>query len=75
LVSNAAARITVIGSAAMAISAVIARPALAALKYGSHELSELAASSKLFECEALILFGISFIGIAFVVRRWQPPTE
>jgi hypothetical protein len=69
--SKAIGRIAVVGLATLAASAVIARPALAALKYGSYELSQLAETSKLFEVEALLVFGIAFFGLAFVVRRWQ----
>jgi hypothetical protein len=75
VVSKAIVRIAVVGLATLGISSGLARPALAALKYGSYELSQLAASSKLFECEALVIFGFGFIGLAFLVRRWQVPAE
>jgi hypothetical protein len=75
VVSKTLARIGAVAAGALAVSAVAARPALAALRYGSYELSQLAQSSKLFECEALVLFGIGSICLAFVVRKWQSSVE
>jgi hypothetical protein len=75
LFSKAAVRIAVVGLATLGISSGLARPALAALKYGTYELSQFAASSRLFECEALVISGIGFIGLAFLVRRWQASAE
>jgi hypothetical protein len=75
VLSKAIARVLVIGSAALAVSTLIARPAWAALRYGSYQLSQLAQSSKLFECEALLAFGIGFIGLAVLVRKWQSSEE
>jgi hypothetical protein len=75
VVSKAVARISFAGLSIPALSAVSARPALAALKFGGYQLSQLAQSSKMFESVALLLFGIGFIGLAFVVRRWQAAPE
>jgi hypothetical protein len=73
--SKALVRVLVVGSAALAVSTVVARPAWAALKYGSYQLSQLAGSSKLFECEALLAFGVGFISLAILVRKWQSSEE
>ena len=52
-------------------SAVLVRPALAAIKLGGAHLSQLAESSRSFESAALVLFGVGFLTIASAVRRWQ----
>jgi len=73
--SKAIVRVLVVGLAALGVSTVVARPALAALRYGSYQLSQLAGSSKLFECEALLAFGVGFISLAVLVRKWQISEE
>jgi len=72
---KAIARILIVGLSILALSSVIARSALAAIKFGSYQLSQLAQSSKMLESVALLLFGIVFIGLASVVRRWQASAE
>jgi len=57
------------------ILAILARPALAAIKLGSIQLLQLAQSPKMLESAALVLFGVGFFALAFVVRRFQPSTE
>jgi hypothetical protein len=73
--SKAIRRILVIGSLALVVTTLVARPAWAALKYGGYELSQLTESSKLFECQALLVFGVAFIGLAVLVRKWQASEE
>jgi hypothetical protein len=75
VVSKELTRIGAVVAGTLTLSAVAARPALAALKYGSYELSQLAQSSRLFECQALVLFGIGSIFLAFVLRKWQDSAE
>ena len=72
---KAIARISVVGLAVLALSAVIARPTLAAIKFGSYQLSQLAESHKMLESGALLLFGIGFIAVASVVRKRQAAAE
>jgi len=62
-------------SCAAAISAILARPALAAIRLGSVQFSAFAQSPKVMESAALVLFGIGFLALAFVVRRFQASTE
>lgn len=57
------------------VSALLARPALAAIKLGSVQLSHLTDSPKLLESAALVLFGAGFFALAFVVRRLQATAE
>ncbi len=57
------------------ISAILARPALAVIRMGSVQLSGLAQSPKVLESVALVLFGIGFLALASVVRRFQASTE
>jgi hypothetical protein len=73
--SKAIKRVLVIGISALVLTTLVARPAWAALKYGSYELSQLTESSKLFECQALLVFGAGFIGLAVLVRKWQASEE
>ena len=58
-----------------AVSAVLAKPALAAVKLGTVQLSHLTDSPKTLESAALVLFGVGFIALAFVVRRLSGPAE
>ena len=64
-----------VGSILTVILAVFARPALAAIKLGGVQLSRLAESPKTLEAAALVLFGIGFLALAFVVRRFQAPVQ
>jgi hypothetical protein len=73
--SKAITRIVLAGTSALAISTFVARPAWAALKYGTYELSQLAETSKMFECQALVVCGACFIGFAILVRKWQASEE
>jgi hypothetical protein len=57
------------------ISAILARPAMAVIRLGSMQLSQLAQSPKMLESAALVLFGAVFLALAFVVRRFQASTE
>ena len=57
------------------ILAVLARPALAAIRFGSLQLSQLAQSPKVLESAALVLFGIGFLALAFLVRRLQSTAD
>jgi len=42
---------------------------------GSIQLLQLAQSPKMLESAALVLFGVGFFALAFVVRRFQPSAE
>jgi len=64
-----------VGSIVAVISAILARPALAVIRLGSVQLSEFTQSTKTLESAALVLFGIGFLALAFVVRRFQSTTE
>jgi hypothetical protein len=57
------------------ISAILTRPALAAIRLGSIQLSQLAQSPRMLESAALAVFGIGFLALAFVVRCFQASTE
>ena len=57
------------------ISAILAWPALAAIRSGTFQLYQFAQSPKTLESAALVLFGVGFLGLAFVVRRFQASTE
>jgi hypothetical protein len=64
-----------VGSILAVISAILARPALAVIRLSSVQLSEFTQSPKTLESAALVLFGIGFLALAFVVRRFQSATE
>ena len=53
----------------------LARPALAAIKLGTAQLSHITDSPKVLESVALLLFGGCFLVLAFLVRRLQPSAE
>ena len=57
------------------VFSVLAKPALAALKLGTVQLSHITNSPKALESVALLLFGGCFLALAFVVRRLQTSTE
>ena len=75
LASKLRIRVLFVASFLAAISAILARPALAVIRMGSVQLSELTESPKALESAALVLFGIGFLALAFVVRRFQASTE
>jgi formate hydrogenlyase subunit 3/multisubunit Na+/H+ antiporter MnhD subunit len=57
------------------ISAILARPAMAVIRLGSVKFSQLAQPPKMLESAALVLFGIGFLALASVVRRFRASTE
>jgi uncharacterized membrane protein YdcZ (DUF606 family) len=57
------------------ILAILARPALAVIRQGNVQLSQITQSPKMIESAALVLFGIGFLALASVVRRTKTSTE
>jgi len=68
-------RVFYVASFLAVISAILARPALAVIRMGSIQLSVLTQSPRALESAALVLFGIGFLALAFVVRRFQASTD
>jgi len=68
-------RVFYVASFVAVISAILARPALAVIRLGSVQFSQLTESPKVLESAALVVFGIAFLVLAFVVRRFQASTE
>lgn len=68
-------RIFYVASILTVILAAFARPALAVIIQGGIQLSRLAESPKTLEAAELVLFGIGFLALAFVVRRFQAPAQ
>ena len=72
MVSKRASRVFIVSIAVLGLSAVVTRPALAAIRLGGLHLAQLAHSTPLLESKALVFCGIAFLSVAFLVRRLRP---
>lgn len=75
LASKPWVRVFYVASAPAVVSAILARPALAAIRSGSIQMSQLTQSPRMLESAALVLFGIGFLALASIVRRFPSAAE